>query len=561
MSVLKVNQIKAKLRSMFEHHLDLTDISPADAERETKILTRALAALAVYSQSGCTEKDASQAVWDGSGDNGIDAAYYDHTESRVLFVQSKWIMKGAGEPEAKDVLAFLRGVREAVEQDKTNFDPRLQGRLSDILLRLTSPGTSVHLVVVSTGASQLATPARSSIDNFLNELNGDDPNAIATGEVMGLTEVYTTLANDPQRGSPTLEANILDWTYIAAPFPAYCGTIDGLQLKEWWTKHGKRVVAANIRHSLGATDVNTQIRQTASSTPEKFWYFNNGITLVAEDVAKAPAGAASHAAGLFRFNAASIVNGAQTVSSLSRVADDTNLGKVRVSIRVVLLNGAPDGFGEDVARTNNLQNRIETRDFVSQDPEQKRIREEMAIEGVDYQFVRSEESNVGATSCELVEVTTALACASADSGLAVQIKTGIGRFFVDLGKPPYKTLFNPSTSGAKAFNATVMNRAIENWIERRKRGLAKKSGPQWGVLVHGNRALAAAVFRRSGPTVLTKTIASFADWLKQVEIDTVCEKVYLRMVEDIQLHYSNKFLASLFKNPTMTKSVFEYSIQ
>jgi hypothetical protein len=337
----------------------------------------------------------------------------------------------------------------------------------------------------------LATPARSSIATFLNELNGDDPNAIATSEVMGLTEVYTTLANDPQQGSPTLEANILDWTYIAAPFPAYCGTIDGLQLKEWWIKHGKRVVAANIRHSLGATDVNSQIPQTASSTPEKFWYFNNGITLVAEDVAKAPAGAASHAAGLFRFNGASIVNGAQTVSSLSRVVDDTNLGKVRVSIRVVLLNAAPEGFGEDVARTNNLQNRIETRDFVAQDPEQKRIREEMAIEGVDYQFVRSEESNVGATSCELVEVTTALACASADSGLAVQIKTGIGRFFVDLGKPPCKTLFNPSTSGAKAFNATVMNRAIENWIERRKRGLAKRSGPQWGELVHGNRALAA----------------------------------------------------------------------
>ena len=124
------------------------------------------------------------------------------------------------------------------------------------------------------------------------------------------------------------------------------------------------------------------------------------------------------------------------------------LGKVRVPIRVIILKSAPAGFGSEVRRTNNLQNRVEPRDFVAQDPEQKRPREEMAIEGVDYQFVRSEDSSVTSNSCELTEVTTALACASGDSGLAVQIKTGISRFFADLQKAPYKAIFNPSLSGA-----------------------------------------------------------------------------------------------------------------
>jgi hypothetical protein len=98
---------------------------------------------------------------------------------------------------------------------------------------------------------------------------------------MGLSEVYACLANDPLQGSLTLEATILEWTYIATPYPAYFGMVDGLQLKTWWKSHGKRLVASNIRHSLGVTDVNNEIKQTATSAPEKFWYFNNGITLVA----------------------------------------------------------------------------------------------------------------------------------------------------------------------------------------------------------------------------------------------------------------------------------------
>lgn len=99
----------------------------------------------------------------------------------------------------------------------------------------------------------------------------------------------------------TVDATVLEWSYVATPFPAYFGVIDGLQLKTWWNSFGKRLVSSNIRHSLGATDVNMQIRQTAIATPERFWYFNNGITMIAEQATKAPAGAASLARELDRW--------------------------------------------------------------------------------------------------------------------------------------------------------------------------------------------------------------------------------------------------------------------
>jgi endonuclease III len=240
MSSLKVNQIKAKLRTMFESHLDLQDVSPTDKERDQKILSRCLAALSIYSQTGCTPKEAAEAVWDGSDDNGIDGAYFDQSDSRVIFVQSKWISKGMGEPEAKEIGVFVKGVGDAIEDDQANFHARLQARLSDISLRLVTPGTSVHLVLVSTGASSLAKPGQSILNGIRDDLNGEDPDGIASAEVMGLSEVYACLANDPFQGNLSLEATILEWSYIAAPYPAYFGMVDGLQLKTWWkTQYGR----------------------------------------------------------------------------------------------------------------------------------------------------------------------------------------------------------------------------------------------------------------------------------------------------------------------------------
>jgi hypothetical protein len=556
MSVLKVNQIRTKIRSMFEPHIDLSDISSNDAERDQKIVSRCLAAMAIHLQTGYTEKEAGESVWDGADDNGIDAAFFDAATSRVVFVQAKWINKGAGEPEAKDIGSFVKGVEDAVEQDDTSFHSRLHGKFADISLRIGTPGTQIHAVVVSTGISALAVHGKTILDGLLFDLNGDDPQPIATSEVLGLTEIYAALASDSTLGTVPLDATILEWSYVSSPYPAYFGIIDGLQLKIWWKTFGRRLVSGNIRHALGSTEVNSEIRQSAQTTPERFWYFNNGITLVADEAWKAPAGAASRSAGVFAFKGASIVNGAQTVSSIASVDDDANLGHVRVPIRVVLLKTAPAGFGDDVTRTNNLQNRVESRDFVAQDPEQKRLRQEMAIEGIDYQIVRSEDVMASPTSCELIEVTTALACASGDPYLAVAIKTGIGRFFADLKKAPYKTLFNPATSGAKAFNATKMLRVIEVWIDLKKRN-TKKSGPAWGVLVHGNRILACAVVAMYGESKLSQSIETFGKDLNVAQITALCEAAYTLTVDRITNQYSGKFLATLFKNPTMSRDVFE----
>lgn len=96
------------------------------------------------------------------------------------------------------------------------------------------------------------------INGLLKELNGDDPDPIAKYQIIGLAEVYSGLASNQLTNGITLDAQLLEWSHVSSPFRAYFGMIDGLQLKQWWKDHGKRVVSGNIRHALGATEVNNK---------------------------------------------------------------------------------------------------------------------------------------------------------------------------------------------------------------------------------------------------------------------------------------------------------------
>ncbi|MDQ0511962.1 AIPR family protein [Ancylobacter amanitiformis] len=540
--------------------MDLSDVGERDAERDKKILSRCLAAHAVFIEAECTPEEAALSVWDGSDDNGIDAVFLDGTSERVIVVQSKWISAGAGEPSAADIGSFVDGINDLIEQNIGNFHARLQSKLNDAGQAILTPGCTVEVVLVSTGSSTIARHGTAKLDGILTSLNGySDQAPIATKKVFGIEDIYSSLAS-ASPGKIIIDATITDWSYVAHPYPAYFGIIDGYQLKHWWGKYGKRLVAKNIRHSLGATDVNDGIRSTAENIPGNFWYFNNGITLIADDSSRAPAAAASRSAGNFEFRGASIVNGAQTVSTLARVNSDEALGKVRVPIRIILLKDAPDGFGVEVTRTNNLQNRVEGRDFVAQDPEQRRIQQEMSLEDIDYQLLRSEDVVKSSHSCELIEVTTALACASGDAALAVQVKTGIGRFFSDLKKAPYKLIFNPSLNGAKAFNATLIHREIDSWIDHKKSSLEKRSGYAWGVLVHGNRVIEAGIFRIIGASCLDCPVEEFRNKISTLNISIIGERFHESMVGVLEKEFPGKFLAVLFKSPSSSSNVFNKAI-
>jgi hypothetical protein len=97
MSVIHVGHIKNNIEARFGNLVDLADVATAQAEqKDSSRLTRSLAAFALAELGSLDDIAAAQAVTDGTGDNGIDAVYYDAAEKNCFLVQSKWISSGNG---------------------------------------------------------------------------------------------------------------------------------------------------------------------------------------------------------------------------------------------------------------------------------------------------------------------------------------------------------------------------------------------------------------------------------------------------------------------------------
>lgn len=557
MSVLHLTQISRKIRELFEAHIPKGDLSAADPDVDAKVLTRCLTAYAIYNASGCTALEAGQAVVDGSGDNGLDGLFVSPANKRVYVVQSKWIKSGSGEPSLGDVLKFREGIHDLLDLDFTKFNKQIGSLQGEIERALEDFDTRYELILIYTGTQKLSEPATSAMAGLVSELN--DTAELVEFSPMNQSAVYASIPLNSGHPEITLEIGLSQWGKIDDPYTAYFGIVQGEEIGKWWVANGDKLLDKNLRYSLGRTDVNEEVRATLHSNPEHFWYFNNGITLIAKKVTKSMAGGSSRDFGTFKAEDVFVVNGAQTVSTIGRVAKagKSSLAEVRVPIRVISLDKALDAFGASVTRTNNRQNRIEPRDFVSQDPEQARLKSEMAHELVEYSLVRAESFAPSDTAFDATEAASALACSSDDPALAVQLKREIGKFWEDLTKSPYKALFNPSISGVQVIRCVRMHRVIESSIKKLIDKHGKKSGRYYGTLVHGNRMIALLVMHWIDRRLIDDPATTFNIGLLIPKLEQATEEAANRLHSAVNKSYSTNFLATLFKNASNCKVLFD----
>jgi hypothetical protein len=559
MSIIHVNQIGSKIQSLFASKIDKSDLNPNDKEIQPKILTRCLAAYAIYCIGDTSLDDAAVAVVDGADDNGIDAIHYSPSSKRMIIVQSKWKKDGTGEPDNGDMRKFKDGVLDLINLELDKFNEKVNLKRQMIETALGEFDTKFDLVLIHTGSNTLSRHNQQVMDSILSELNdaGDGTSEdVVSFHHVNQAIIHSRLASGLEGEPIDLEVGLSQWGKIEEPHQGYFGIVAGEEVANWWERKGKRLFAKNIRQMLGATEVNDEVKRTIDEQPENFWYYNNGITIVAESIKKSMVGGNSRDIGAFRANNISIVNGAQTVSVIGRYAQEggTNLAKVRLPVRLISLEGAPEDFGASVTKTNNRQNRIENRDFVSLDEEQIRLKKELSLEGIEYNIVRSENIKTSASIIDLSEATVALACASTQVGLAVQAKREIGRFYDNLNKAPYKTIFNPLTNGIYLRNAVFSLRKIDEVISQLISDLLKKSGKEYGVLVHGNRMLAFLVFRS---LTIHKSANNFEFDINSVSWLDYTKAALEKLITEIEANYKDKFLATLFKNASICKAISE----
>lgn len=552
MGIVQLNQIKSRILGGVGPYVDVSD-APSGQENDTR-LTRGLAAFALVELVGADEKGAAAAITDGFDDNGIDAIYIDTDSSRVYLVQSKWNKSGTGSPALGDVQKFVKGFEDLINAEFDRFNSKVDAMRDDLEAALSDPNVQFVLVLAHSGQEQLSEPGKQAIDNALKNVN--DPIETASFLMLSQAELHAFLVNSVYGKAPDLNVTLHDWGATQEPYAAFYGQIDATEVADWFQKHNVRLFAKNLRQFLGrGSDVNDSLIETLVNEPTRFWYFNNGITVLCEKVAKSPKGGTSKKTGLFEFQGVSIVNGAQTVGCIGQAAQDhpDAVADARVTARFISLEDCPPDFAGEVTRATNTQNRVERRDFVALDAEQDRLATELAIDGKRYAIKSGEKSPLPDSGCTVVEATVALACADADSDLSVQAKREIGRLWVGADSSSgsqYRKLFNPQLTGDRVWKSVLVLRAIDNALESER---SKQSGRERQIGVHGNRLIAHLVFQALPSGALTNPEAVMDELLKLVP-GLVAEK-YSRLSELVQEKYPANYLASLFKNAARCKDL------
>ncbi|HEV2859051.1 MAG TPA: AIPR family protein [Solirubrobacterales bacterium] len=498
MSKFHVSQIETHVRSLYEQpswDFQLDDVAN---------MSRLLALHAVHLILG--PEDGNQRIieiTDGAEDRGIDAIGLDPTAKVVVFVQSKWRQDGTGSMSLADILKYLSGVKSLLGM-KAEGEPAHATEETKTAVRdlLKTPGARIRLVTATTASDPLADPVVRPVSELLGQLNdleGIEP--LALHNHLGQSELFDSIS-DEARPAVDIDLQMLDWGRASEPQKVYYGRVSAAEIAGWFEKHGTDLFAENIRVVIPRSDINQGILQTIKDEPQWFAYYNNGITVLADEIEIGPGGALNRDVGYFKLSGASIVNGAQTVSTLGSVLGtehQPNLGHAFVLVRCIEVPADEGELSRRITRYANTQNEVSSQDFAFLDQEQHRLVRELQVLGIEY-LLRSAEmpkSNDSTTVIEVRQAAIALACASPSLGHAVVAKREVSRLFSDASV--YKALFNDQTDPLRLSRSVAIMRRVDAVLDKMEE---ETDGVQAGIAVHGRRVIAHLVMRGLGDQFL-----------------------------------------------------------
>lgn len=554
MSVLHITHIKNDILKLFGNIVDVSDLNQNGAGFEIAKLSRALSAYAIFTLCGNDPEDIAKYIIDGADDNGIDCFYFDHTKSTMYFSQAKWIQDGRGEPSLGDIKKFTGGIRDLVCQKFERFNRRLNKYRKEIEEIIANPNVKYVGVIVYTGTNDLAIPSNREIDDLLEEMN--DVGDIFSVVKLNQSLLHNSISKKLEFAPINKTIELKNWGKVDVPCKAFYGQINGFALAQLWSDYKEQLFSKNIRNMLGETDVNLEMKETIENNPELFWYYNNGITIISDSVKKSIEGGGNTDIGKFSCENISIINGAQTVSTIGRMFQKKveNVANLFVHCRIIEAGSITNELSMKITKTNNRQNKIENRDFVAQDFQQKRIRDELLPEGYTYIVQRTELHSKDDFTFDLQEVTTSLVCASGDINLLVQLKREIGKLWEDTSKTPYIRLFNDSTNSLYVLRTVLIQRLIDEAILKLINE-KKQTNYEKSFYSYGNRLIAMKIFDD-----LPKKEFSRPEFdIKTIEYDFIqnVKKYHDKIMEIIEKEYPNSVIPILFRNFTKCGNVYK----
>lgn len=155
---------------------------------------------------------------------------------------------------------------------------------------------------------------------------------------------------------------------------SYIGVMAASQVHELFKQKRNPLFSLNIRQFLGDNATNKIIKETAINDSDNFFFFNNGVSAVAQKVTEI----GKNKLSCENF---SVINGAQTMKSIHKayvkaIRNNKDIKKLSVMIRVTevkALYTKDSDFIDKITQFNNTQNAVKISDFRSNDAVQKSL--------------------------------------------------------------------------------------------------------------------------------------------------------------------------------------------
>ena len=297
-----------------------------------------------------TEDDAADAIIDGPNDLGIDAYLpVDFSENKIRLFQSKYGTSHS--PEA--ILKFKDDAKKLLQRDVNKMRPEIARLVTNILEK----NLKVECCYVT--------------DQQVEYREEDSL------EVCGVNEFIKRLWDRIKKPAAGKKSKIK-----LVKMLTFQNTVVGIlklrELTDFVTKNRDYVFESNIRQWMQfKTSVNKGLRETLQISPNKFFYYNNGITIVVSNFEE------QNDNTLLLF-APQIVNGAQTSNAIVDHAKRTH--NLDGNITVTIIKADDERDQNNITKYRNSQNSVRGKDLVSLMDFHKSIKSQLSNLGYFYEI-------------------------------------------------------------------------------------------------------------------------------------------------------------------------------
>jgi hypothetical protein len=195
--------------------------------------------------------------------------------------------------------------------------------------------------------------------------------------------------------SPAVKVNGVSQRYDSKNnVESWVFSMNGAAVAELFERGGIRLFARNVRGFLGSTAINENMGATFKQEPDRFFYYNNGITVLCDEAVQQARKGRSY----LRVSNPQVINGQQTTRTLARHSDLAKNASVLVKVLVVpRIEDNKNGFEALLSKIvggTNWQNPIKPSDLMANDRVQ--IELERALRKIGYAYIRKRQTKAEA---------------------------------------------------------------------------------------------------------------------------------------------------------------------